>query len=241
VIPYTYLIPDPTTMSSNPTTFMECEDGHRCQNGSVCTENPYDEGSFYCDCDEAIFAKAVAGLYCEHEATTYCTFKQEVSRTSFCTNGGECKVLVSAEAAHLGCDCPAAYEGSHCQFVAGTKPDGWPFDGSDAPSSTQYGYPSGYQAGGKSGLSGGVKAITILIVLGVVGSMAFFVYKKRTAQAVPLSSKDIAMGSELALEPDGSGLQDSVAGGASVIGPHSTSEFSGEVETLDDGSPGEII
>ena len=71
--------------------------------------------------------------------------------------------------------------------------------------------------------------------------MAFFVYKKRTAQAVPLSSKDIAMGSELALEPDGSGLQDSVAGGASVSGPHSTSEFSGEVETLDDGSPGEII
>jgi hypothetical protein len=27
----------------------------------------------------------------------------------------------------MGCKCPKEYEGTHCQFVRGTKPKGWPF------------------------------------------------------------------------------------------------------------------
>ena len=147
-------------------SFMECPDGHKCENNSICTENPYDEGAFYCDCDAAFYNQAYAGLYCEHSATSYCTFNEEVSEVSFCTNGGECKVQVSAESAHLGCDCPPAFEGDHCQFIKGTQPDGWPYDGSHKDPH-QFGSPR--DSDGGRVLSGAVTAIIVLIALGVVG------------------------------------------------------------------------
>jgi len=205
----------------------------------MCVENPNDEGSFYCDCDQAFQNKAYAGLFCEHLATSYCTFGQEVSQTSFCTNQGVCIATVSASSAHLGCTCPTAYTGPHCQFVAGTQPQGWPFDGS----TTQYGFPSASQGTRSSsgGLSAGVTAAIVLLALGVVGGMAFFIYKKRTAQSIPLS-KDIAMGSELALDADGSALKDSVDAVSEngSAGVHSTAEFSAEPEAIG-GTAGEII
>jgi len=71
-----------------------CDDGHRCENGSVCVENPIDENNFYCDCDEATLDAAYGGLFCEHKATVYCTFSNSLSKRSFCTNGGSCKAIV---------------------------------------------------------------------------------------------------------------------------------------------------
>eukprot|EP00540_Astrosyne_radiata_P008060 CAMPEP_0116836906 /NCGR_PEP_ID=MMETSP0418-20121206/8361_1 /TAXON_ID=1158023 /ORGANISM="Astrosyne radiata, Strain 13vi08-1A" /LENGTH=237 /DNA_ID=CAMNT_0004466737 /DNA_START=70 /DNA_END=786 /DNA_ORIENTATION=+ len=219
---------------------MECSDGHRCENGSVCTENPYDEGAFYCDCDESMFDQAYAGLYCEHEATTYCTFNQEVSKISFCTNGGTCKADVTVESAHLGCDCPPNYDGEHCQFVLGTKPDGWPYDGSSQPPSTFFGYPSSPR-GGRTPLSPFITAVIVVIVLGVLGSLVFILWKKRLLSETHASSKDVRIAPELALDADGEVLKDAVRYGDSSSSPlNSPSQAATESELEEiqiDGSP----
>lgn len=84
-------LPLATTMATNESTAIEiCPDGHQCENGSKCVENLKKEGSFFCDCDESIVnnAKVFSGLYCQHEATEYCTLTGKVSRTAFCTNNG---------------------------------------------------------------------------------------------------------------------------------------------------------
>lgn len=214
--------------------FMVCNDGHRCENDSICTENPTDEGSYYCDCDTFINNTMYAGLYCQNEATIYCTFDREVSQTSFCTNGGTCLAQVSAESAHLGCKCSTNYEGPHCQFVLGSKPKGWPYDGSTGPT-YQSRIPSVSQPTNNNKMDGGIKAVIVLVLLGVVGAMVFYLYKKKMAHATPLS-KDIAMGSELALEADGSDFHDS----ADFTGLTSTKEFSNEIEEVN-GRPGEMI
>ena len=99
-----------------------CPDGHRCYNGSMCTQNPNDEGNYYCDCDESHAGEIYAGLFCEYKATSYCASDLELSKISFCTNEGQCKGGADARGMHLGCDCEDDYEGEHCQFVLGTKP-----------------------------------------------------------------------------------------------------------------------
>lgn len=229
-------------------SFMECADGHRCENGAICTENPYDEGAFYCDCDEALFDQAVAGLYCEHGATTYCTFNQEISRISFCTNEGTCKVSVSPEEAHLGCDCPSNYEGEHCQFVKGTKPEGWPFDGSNqGETSSQIGYPTlvdKRNARNDEGLHAGIIAVIVLVVLGIVGSAAYFVYTKQK-KAEPLAKETVKI-PDLALEADGSVLQQAVNeqnGGEPVAAPSSPSETGAmeDIKISEDAEKPEIV
>jgi hypothetical protein len=137
----------------------------------LCTENPAKEGSYSCDCEESILDDAVAGLSCEHVATAYCTFNQEVSSVSFCTNHGTCVAEVSPESAHLGCNCPENYDGDHCQFVKGTNaPNDWP-TGQDAPAYSE--------RGGDKNVMEGVTAVIILICLGFVGVLAYFVYTKR--------------------------------------------------------------
>jgi hypothetical protein len=103
-----------------------CPDGHHCLNGSKCAQNPFSEGSYYCDCQEADFEARYEGLKCEHKADTYCVL-EESSRHSFCTNNGKCVDYVSPTEAHLGCICPPEYEGTYCQFLKGTKPAGWPY------------------------------------------------------------------------------------------------------------------
>lgn len=62
-----------------------CPDGHHCLNGSKCAENPYDEGSYYCDCEEYVFEVRYEGLYCEHKAEVYCT-SHGSSTHSFCVS-----------------------------------------------------------------------------------------------------------------------------------------------------------
>lgn len=100
-----------------------CPDNHRCENGSVCVEKSSKEGSYVCDCSEAMLdgATIFSGLYCQHEATVFCTLTGKVSTTSFCTNNGICRGNVDEKDEHLGCDCPKGYTGKHCQFVEGSE------------------------------------------------------------------------------------------------------------------------
>ena len=62
--------------------FRRCPDGHRCENGSLCQEDPKQEGTYYCDCDSAIGSngKKFAGLYCEYPAEEECKFEGEIDQ-----------------------------------------------------------------------------------------------------------------------------------------------------------------
>uniref|UniRef100_A0A7R9VHK7 EGF-like domain-containing protein n=1 Tax=Pseudictyota dubia TaxID=2749911 RepID=A0A7R9VHK7_9STRA len=161
-------------MSNGPGNegIVECPDGHRCENGSLCVENPYDEGNYYCDCDAAFLDSAYQGLYCEHEATEYCSYKGAVSRNSFCTNGGTCVAKVGEDEAHLGCICPDDYEGNNCQFVKGTRPEGWPYTTETATNPN-----ASTRSGGGGGMGGGAIAGIVIVVLAVVIAAIFFVYR----------------------------------------------------------------
>jgi len=91
-----------------------CEDGHRCENGSKCVEDPNNENTYHCDCDEG-----TAGYYCSHTATEYCS----KNKKHFCTNLGTCLIKVEDDDPHPGCDCRKDYDGKYCQFVKGTAPE----------------------------------------------------------------------------------------------------------------------
>ena len=75
-----------------------------------------------CDCGQAIEAGAYAGEACQHKATSYCR-DGKVQRSSFCVNGGTCKAKNDADSgtdgAHVGCDCPSAFEGDFCEYEMG--------------------------------------------------------------------------------------------------------------------------
>jgi hypothetical protein len=95
--------------------FNTCRDGHRCENGSTCVEDPSEEGSYYCDCRTA--AGKFAGLYCEYEAENHCTFPQEVASSWFCTNRGTCVITVEKGGKdEFSCDCTDEYEGGVSPF-----------------------------------------------------------------------------------------------------------------------------
>jgi hypothetical protein len=86
--------------------FRQCEDGHHCENGSLCQENPNQEGSYYCDCTTAVGGK-FAGLYCEYEAESECKFSSDAEASWFCVNKGQCVVASS----QWVCDCNNNFEG----------------------------------------------------------------------------------------------------------------------------------
>ncbi|CAB9524231.1 Divalent cation transporter [Seminavis robusta] len=102
-----------------------CPDGHSCENGSLCIENALKEGQYFCDCDEGELAgfKVFTGLYCQHEATVFCTLTGELSTVGFCANGGTCMGFLEDNGDnHVGCECSKGYTGQHCQFVEGSEP-----------------------------------------------------------------------------------------------------------------------
>lgn len=193
---------------------VECPDGHRCENGSLCVENPYDEGNYYCDCDAAFLNAAYQGLYCEHEATEYCSYKGAVSRNSFCTNGGKCIAEVGENEAHLGCDCPEEYQGDHCQFVKGTQPEGWPYT-NEQPQNPDASIGTKSSGGGGGGMSGGAIFGIIVAVVAVVLVGAFFARRTMRRQkgerqpvtTVGSSSPTKTPVTEHNLDPDGGMLQ----------------------------------
>jgi hypothetical protein len=116
--------------------------------------------------------------------------------------------MVSSGEAHLGCDCPPQYEGAHCQFVKGTLanvPNTWPGAAND-DGTQNWGSNS---TAGKEKLSGGVTAVIVLVCLGLVGAVGYFVYnkKKKTSSTTVIASPD------LQLEADGEVLQRAVQSG----------------------------
>lgn len=110
----------------------ECNDGTICENSATCTAHPLKESKYICDCNKALsFGDAnnadakFAGIYCEHQATSYCQKGSTTSEHAFCTNGGECRVMVGRNEEHAGCKCLPGYEGHYCQFIIGSKPSDW--------------------------------------------------------------------------------------------------------------------
>jgi len=201
--------------------FEICTNGHRCENGSVCVENPFDEGNFYCDCNEVVFNAAYEGLSCEHEATSYCSMDKLISKNSFCTNGGKCLAFADSDEAHWGCECPENYVGGHCQYVKGSKPDGWPYNKGGVNMAK-----NGSNTIAKGSSGGGIKgefiALIVIICCAIVTGMGYIIYKKKvkseqdvvsadelgnpleSPETVRVSSKD------LVLDADGSGLKEDI-------------------------------
>ena len=181
--------------NNNDLYIETCPDSHHCLHGSKCVSNPYDEGAYYCDCDEVIWDARYEGLYCEHKAEVYCS-ANGVRSHSFCTNGGTCVDIVTNQEAHLDCDCPAGYEGSYCQFVSGTKPDGWPYtlDGPKSPPKDR-----------------GTAHIwaSLIMTLALFGIIAAFVYayKRKDTFQEPLTEQHRLTGRDMELDPDGGDLK----------------------------------
>jgi len=109
--------------------FVTCPDGDRtCMNGSVCVRNNEIDPitgkyKYHCDCSAAFDVNVFAGHQCEHAATTICEAGTSLSSYAFCTNGGTCVNTVLTGGPHEGCECPAEFEGQHCQYLIGTAPD----------------------------------------------------------------------------------------------------------------------
>ena len=179
-----------------------CPDGHRCENNALCVENPNDEGNYMCDCDPRIQGGVFEGLYCEHEATVFCSEKNTLTSPSFCTNGGTCKEQSDK---HLGCDCPFGYEGDHCQFISGTNrpPRGFTLQIGTA----------------NSKLGGGAKFGVAFVVLVLVAVVGFFARRTLFGGKVGSVEGDVERGlrsptksrDEPQIDPDGGVLQDSLS------------------------------
>jgi len=199
------------------TTFRSCPDGHRCENGSSCAEHPTDEGEYYCDCGTS--GGDFAGLYCEYEADTYCQLQQETASNWFCTNQGTCVLSTGGaevdDVAQWDCDCPADFDGPHCQFIAGNVPRDWPgydFDpvtGTLAAPSAQHSSRNSNNDGLHVGaIIGIVIGLVVLIVLSFVGVLVVRKIRNRDGRhgVGQNATRDPSEG--LKLEADGSVLQE---------------------------------
>lgn len=162
-------------ISKNAAATTECNDGTVCENFAPCVPHPTNEGRYVCDCFKARAGddRAVnyAGVYCEHQATSYCQAGGGVSAHAFCTNGGECERTVGRTEQHAGCKCPGGYAGDFCQFVEGGQPSDWTVEHFMHPSlASVYGRDQG--SGKSKTMAGGiVVGATIAFVF-----MAFLVF-----------------------------------------------------------------
>mmetsp|Transcript_8191 Transcript_8191/g.11252 ORF Transcript_8191/g.11252 Transcript_8191/m.11252 type:complete len:224 (-) Transcript_8191:206-877(-) len=217
----------------------QCPDGHFCLNGSLCQEIEGDEGNYFCDCDVAFDKKgnAFQGLKCQHKATVYCTYDEAVSKKSFCTNGGTCLAEIASKEAHVGCRCGDNYEGEHCQFVKGTRPDGWPYN-----QQSEAGSPS--SGGGGGGSNGGVIfgiILAVLVLFAIIVFVALRIVKKKNENKALAGS-----GAVPELDPDGGKLQEAMGGVTTEEAAQNGDEFGDtmkneEEAAEDEGEEGEII
>jgi hypothetical protein len=188
-------------------SIQTCPDSHHCENGGQCVQNPYDEGSYYCDCAEYIWDARYEGLYCEHKAEVYCVANSKgVSNHAFCTNGGTCKEYISPNEAHLGCDCKEGFEGSFCQYVTGSRPEGWPY----TPSKDFSAQPSG----GTSALGAIIGSLVSIFAVGLVVTAVLYRRYMHSREEMVNSGMnkplDGITGRDLELQPDGAQLKEAV-------------------------------
>lgn len=150
-------------ISTHELDIETCDDGLRCLHGSTCSPNLEEEGSFHCDCS-SITDDSYVGRYCEFGPTDDCQSKPGHSDYSFCTNGGTCKSFkeTTDRIEHVGCDCPSKYDGSRCEYVAGTM--GLAFSAS-----------SGGSGGGMSGTS--TALIVVFCMFAIIVGVGFYVYR----------------------------------------------------------------
>merc|ERR1740139_45514 len=196
----------------------QCLDGHRCENGSICIENSYDEGNFYCDCDSADIPSVFEGLYCEHEATEFCSDDGGLSKVSFCTNHGRCKKTVGYDDQHPGCICPSGYEGEHCQFVRGTMPKDWRTTSAPAKALIP-------ERSGGSHVIGSFMAIAIVVGSGIIIYQRKRFWTEDTAskktKEIPFAdvARECGTRDDLTLEADGSSTLSSFVEGNNLPSP----------------------
>lgn len=196
---------------TTPSNTQSCPDGHQCENGSLCIESKQ-EGRYACDCDESYLSgggEVFSGLYCSHEATVYCTMEgpSAISTTSFCTNEGTCRGSVGKESDHLGCDCPTGYTGRHCQFIEGSEPDGYPFDGASSPALAFASDSTNGDRGGDGTGLGTVGLVIIILAAVVVMGTAFALFLRRHNQHATTHVIDTTKSSDGNLaDPDGDNL-----------------------------------
>lgn len=189
--------------------------------------------NFFCDCDAATVPGVYEGLYCEHEATTYCTDDSSVSRSSFCTNGGSCIEVVGDQNAGFACDCPAAYIGDHCQFIASSQPEDWDTTPAYTVSNTGGG---GSKGGAIAGIAIGLIVVIVAAALFVKKRPSIFGSQKGAdgdvadESASPVKSPAESTGDrdELQLEADGSVLQGALPDTGSPAKTHAESNQNGD-------------
>mmetsp|Transcript_17202 Transcript_17202/g.21019 ORF Transcript_17202/g.21019 Transcript_17202/m.21019 type:complete len:236 (-) Transcript_17202:34-741(-) len=175
-----------------------CPDSRRCLNGSKCVRDPYKQGSYFCDCDEVVFEVHFQGLSCEHKADVYCPDTDEIKEPFYCTNGGTCEK--SDGGLQWKCDCPSNYEGTYCEFVMGSKPEGWP-----------YSVASNNGTGAKTGTAiGSVVSVIVLVILGVAIYIRYFQKSEVTNSETNSPTKPLS-GRDTEIDADGQTLKDAVA------------------------------
>lgn len=95
-----------------------------CQNGGKCQPSRIEGGEDTCSCTKAVVdGNPFAGLLCEYGATKSCMVLGSESKHSFCTNNGECGDFVMDSEPHVDCQCPTGFEGTYCEYIAGTAPN----------------------------------------------------------------------------------------------------------------------
>ncbi len=184
-------------MSMSNNYIERCPDNHHCENGSQCVQNPYDNGSYYCDCNEVIWDVRYEGLRCEHKVEIYCTGPNDRGLDEwFCLNGGICHMNSDTEdKQQWACKCKEEYEGSFCQFVKGSKPKGYPFN-----QQQKHSY-------GGSFAAGMIGSLVTLLVIGAVAVVIFYRRREETERFIEnFTRKDMKRSEE-----DGALMKDSVA------------------------------
>ena len=149
--------------------YKQCPDySRRCYNNAECVASKI-PGSYDCDCSKAFAISSYAGHECQFSATEICEAGTPVSDDAFCVNGGKCRKTVLKGEDHPGCDCPEEFEGSKCQYLKGTAPEGegTPFVTSRPMSKAD------------ERMNPGVVAVIVVVTLGFVLGVAALIYVKK--------------------------------------------------------------
>mmetsp|Transcript_7172 Transcript_7172/g.8621 ORF Transcript_7172/g.8621 Transcript_7172/m.8621 type:complete len:631 (+) Transcript_7172:59-1951(+) len=152
----------------------KCDDGeHLCFHGSKCASSG---DTTTCNCDPAFAAgNHVAGTYCQHQSTVYCTEDGRAGKggqfdNAFCVNDGKCKkIMKKANEKFAGCSCPEGYSGAYCEFSEAEL-------NSRTQSQTESYDDYGPTKAGKVGI-----AFAVIAIFGVFVAFAFYAKKNTGA------------------------------------------------------------